>query len=211
MISTIYTLTYDTDGHGTIDGEAIQSVAYSEDGTTVTAIPDEGYHFVNWSDGVDTTERTDSNITNNHTITAFFAKEPAYTTFVAYHEGVFNYPIALSKDGNGNLYVADSGDNSVKVFDQEGDSTDTIPFDLSYNIDGMKVEANGNMYIIADIYSDESDTYQLDKYDSEENLTGSAALSGYPAYITADNDGNVYFMLEDYNTGDLSIKNIIRI
>lgn len=69
-----YTLTYGTDGHGTISGSAVQTVSHGSDGSTVTAVADSGYKFLNWSDGVNTAARTDLNITANLNVTANFRK-----------------------------------------------------------------------------------------------------------------------------------------
>ncbi len=46
---------------------------YGEDGTAVRAVPDTGYHFVNWSDGSTANPRTDTNVTANVDVTANFA------------------------------------------------------------------------------------------------------------------------------------------
>ena len=46
-----YTLTYTAGANGTITGDTPQTVNYGADGTAVTAVPDTGYHFVDWSDG----------------------------------------------------------------------------------------------------------------------------------------------------------------
>jgi peptidoglycan hydrolase-like protein with peptidoglycan-binding domain len=69
-----YTLTYNTDGNGTISGTAVQTVDHGFDGTAVTAVPNSGYLFNEWSDGIKTATRTDSNIINNLTVTARFRK-----------------------------------------------------------------------------------------------------------------------------------------
>ena len=45
------TLTYSAGTGGTISGTTPQSVAYGGSGTQVTAVPNTGYSFVNWSDG----------------------------------------------------------------------------------------------------------------------------------------------------------------
>jgi len=68
-----YTLTYVADAGGTLTGEIVQTVAYGADGTPVTAVPNTGYHFVNWSDGSTANPRTDTNITANINVTATFA------------------------------------------------------------------------------------------------------------------------------------------
>ena len=66
------TLTYAAGTGGSIIGETSQTVQYGESGTAVTAVPDEGYEFVRWSDGVTTATRTDDNVTSDITVTAEF-------------------------------------------------------------------------------------------------------------------------------------------
>ncbi|PKN83573.1 MAG: hypothetical protein CVU46_16595, partial [Chloroflexi bacterium HGW-Chloroflexi-8] len=50
-----------------------QTVNYGASGTEVTAVPNTGYHFVSWSDGVLTAARTDTNVMANLSVTASFA------------------------------------------------------------------------------------------------------------------------------------------
>ena len=70
-----YTLTYDTDGNGQVDGNATetQTVSYGNSGTAVSATPIPGYHFVQWSDTRTDNPRTDTNVTGNVSVTAQFA------------------------------------------------------------------------------------------------------------------------------------------
>ena len=68
-----YSLTYTAGANGTITGIANQTVAQGASGSAVTAIPNSGYHFVEWSDGVKTATRTDRNVTGNIAVTASFA------------------------------------------------------------------------------------------------------------------------------------------
>ncbi|ABZ82764.1 multidomain protein with s-layer homology region, ig motif, i-set domain, pkd domain [Heliomicrobium modesticaldum Ice1] len=67
-----YTLTYIAGEHGSISGDATQTVSHGGNGTAVTAVPDTGYHFVRWSDDVTTATRTDKDVTGNITVTAIF-------------------------------------------------------------------------------------------------------------------------------------------
>jgi hypothetical protein len=78
-----YTLTYTAGANGTITGTTPQTVSYGASGTLVTAVPTPGYHFVKWSDNVMTASRTDTNVTANKTVTAFFTTAiDAYTITV---------------------------------------------------------------------------------------------------------------------------------
>ncbi|HPN54209.1 MAG TPA: hypothetical protein PKW33_21620, partial [Anaerolineaceae bacterium] len=77
-----YTLTYTAGTGGTITGTVTQTVSHGSDGTEVTAVASEGYHFVQWSDGVLTASRTDTHITGNLSVSAQFAvNEPHYLIF----------------------------------------------------------------------------------------------------------------------------------
>ena len=77
-----YTLTYTAGAGGTIEGEAVQSVLGGDSGTAVTAVPNEGYAFVRWSDGVTTATRTDTDVVGNISVTAEFASL-CHLTYVA--------------------------------------------------------------------------------------------------------------------------------
>jgi uncharacterized repeat protein (TIGR02543 family) len=76
-----YTLTYTAGANGSITGTSPQTVSYGGNGTQVTAVPNTGYHFVNWSDGVLTASRTDLNVTGDISVTANFAINSYTVTF----------------------------------------------------------------------------------------------------------------------------------
>ena len=67
-----YTLTYNAGTNGTISGITPQTVNYGDSGSAVTAMPNSGYAFTNWSDGLTANPRTDSNVTNDIIVTANF-------------------------------------------------------------------------------------------------------------------------------------------
>ncbi len=68
-----YTLTYTAGANGTITGTSPQTVNHGSNGTAVTAVPNTGYHFTQWSDGILTVSRTDANVTADISVTANFA------------------------------------------------------------------------------------------------------------------------------------------
>jgi len=74
-----YNLVYVAGEHGLISGLSPQSVAHGSDGVTVTAVPDAGYHFTSWSDGVTTASRTDLDITDNINVVANFVANSIVT------------------------------------------------------------------------------------------------------------------------------------
>ena len=68
----VYTLSYGTGENGTLSGEPSQTVNHGDDGTAVTAMPNEGCHFVQWSDGLTTATRTDRSVGGDITVSAEF-------------------------------------------------------------------------------------------------------------------------------------------
>lgn len=69
----VYALSYTVGANGDITGDANQSVEHGSDGTPVTAEPDEGHHFVQWSDGRDDNPRIDTAVTYSLSVQAQFA------------------------------------------------------------------------------------------------------------------------------------------
>ena len=67
------TLTYAAGVGGTISGTNPQTVNQGGSGTAVSAVPNAGYRFVNWSDGSNTNPRTDTNVTATVNVIANFA------------------------------------------------------------------------------------------------------------------------------------------
>ena len=69
-----FALSYASETGGRIEGETSQTVRRGGNGAAVTAVAEEGYRFVGWSDGVTTPERRDENVTENISVSARFAK-----------------------------------------------------------------------------------------------------------------------------------------
>jgi len=116
-----YTLTYSAAANGTLTGDSSQEVLYNGDGTTVTAVPAVGYHFVNWSDGVTTAERTDTNIDADLNVTANFAIDVFALNYSAGANGTLTGNVAQSvnygADGTLVTAVADGGSHFVSWSD----------------------------------------------------------------------------------------------
>lgn len=70
-----YSITYLAGEGGQIGGKSEQTVKAGENGEEVTAVPDEGYIFSKWSDGITTATRQDTKVTSDITVTAEFVKE----------------------------------------------------------------------------------------------------------------------------------------
>ena len=85
-----YTLTYQAGASGVISGVATQAVNYGGSGAAITAVPNTGYSFVNWSDGSSVNPRMDLNVTNNLTVTANFAINTYTLTYLAVTNGTIS-------------------------------------------------------------------------------------------------------------------------
>ncbi len=79
----MYTLTYTARTNGTISGTSPQTINYGGSGTAVTAVPDTGYAFVNWSDSSTDNPRTDTNVIASINVTARFTPTPPVANFTA--------------------------------------------------------------------------------------------------------------------------------
>lgn len=78
-----HTLTYTAGANGSLTGTSLQTIDYGSNGASVTAVANAGYHFVNWSDGLLTDTRTDTNITADASVSASFALNIIPVTVIA--------------------------------------------------------------------------------------------------------------------------------
>lgn len=69
------TITYAASEGGRIAGMAVQTIAAGGETTEVTAVAENGYEFVKWSDGKTTASRTDKDVQESRTYTAIFVKK----------------------------------------------------------------------------------------------------------------------------------------
>ncbi len=76
VIAQQYTLNYVAGSNGSISGSSTQAIGTGSNGTQVTAVPANGYHFVNWSDASTANPRTDASVTGDVSVTANFAANP---------------------------------------------------------------------------------------------------------------------------------------
>lgn len=67
-----YDLEYDFEGDGEIIGSLMQQVAEGEDAEPVMAVAEEGWMFIEWSDGLKSPYRCDKNVTKDLSVTAIF-------------------------------------------------------------------------------------------------------------------------------------------
>ncbi len=113
-----FLLTYSIIGGGRISGEAAQEIEEGTDGEAVTAIANEGYKFVMWSDGLTTAQRQDFGISANLAYIAYFEEveaEPVYYTVTyaagegGHIEGETVQTVEENGDGTYVTAIADEG------------------------------------------------------------------------------------------------------
>ena len=73
-----YDVKYIAKKNGTIEGDMEQVVKEGHDATYVIAIPDDGYVFLSWSDGVKNPYRHDTNVIKNIEVSATFVTVDEY-------------------------------------------------------------------------------------------------------------------------------------
>ncbi|MDD4671396.1 MAG: leucine-rich repeat protein [Bacteroidales bacterium] len=116
-----YNLTYTAGANGSLTGETVQTVNYGTDGTTVTAVPNNGYHFVKWSDDVTSNPRTDVNVTADVTVEAEFAINTYTLTYTAGANGTLTgetvQTVNHGTDGTAVTAVANTGYDFVQWSD----------------------------------------------------------------------------------------------
>ena len=73
---TRFTVEYDVEGDGVVEGEIVQSVEKGKNGTMVNAVALDGYAFYMWSDGLEDPVRSELKVNEDMKITAIFIELP---------------------------------------------------------------------------------------------------------------------------------------
>jgi hypothetical protein len=105
-------LNYASDANGSITGTLQQIVAYGENGTSVTAVPDAGFVFVKWSDGLTAAERIETNVVAGISVTAYFSDTPSLqygTSANGTVVGELSQSVGYGEDGAAVSAVANAG------------------------------------------------------------------------------------------------------
>lgn len=183
-----FTLNYTAGSGGTLSGDTSQIVAYGSDGTPVTAVPNTGYYFVNWSDASTENPRTDINVTASISVAANFAITPiTISGFIT--EPDPNYPIAdvlITSDTEPNVVTDPNG--FYEMFVDYGWSGT-----LTLSKTGYTFEPNSITYtnITADLNDDYIailDTFIISGYAIDAEML--SPLAG--VLVSPDNDGGPF-------------------
>lgn len=116
-----YSVTYSVIEGGTINGNANQTVKEGENGTEVTAVPNEGYVFVKWSDSVSEATRQEKSVTVDISVTAVFEKLTFNLSYAAgdggYLIGNTTQTVAYGESGTKVTAIPNDGYKFVKWSD----------------------------------------------------------------------------------------------
>ena len=161
-----FTLTYLAGENGSLEGETTQTVQITLDGTPVTAVPDDNYYFVQWSDGNTDNPRIDQNVTEDITVTAEFA--------------IYTYTLTYLADTGGSL----EGETDQTVdHGQDGTPVTAVP-DANYHFsqwsDGIADNPRTDENVTEDI--EVTAEFALNTYTltTEVNGEGNVHVAGQP-------------------------------
>jgi len=127
---------------------------------------------------------------------------------------LFNFPASIAIDGTGNLYVADSGNQTLRKITPDagvttlagtpgtsGATPGTGAAALFYGPTGVAVDGNGNLYVadsVNETIRKATPTYTFTNFAGSAGYSGSADGTGifarfsYPTFLATDSSGNVY-------------------
>ncbi|AKN34112.1 fibronectin [Clostridium carboxidivorans P7] len=137
VASPTYTLTYTAGSYGTISGISPQNVARGKDGSTITAVPNPGCHFVNWSDSVSTATRIDRKVQNDITVTAYFAIDPSPYIPPTPQPTTETRQVPVVVE-NGNQESTAVQTTITRTTDTQGVKTDIVKFDENTAAEAVK-------------------------------------------------------------------------
>ena len=108
-----------------------------------------------------------------------------------------NTPAASAVDSAGNIYIADSGANSIKKWTASTQQTTTLVTGLNAPL-GVAVDSSGNVYI-ADTNTGGTNGAIKEWNASTQQVSTLVSGLNYPVGVAVDRSGNVYFSDSDNN------------
>lgn len=203
--------------YGYIEGDLTQEIEQGENCSIVTAIANEGFKFIKWSDGLTSPSRTDKNILSSKNITAIFAKDVSFD-FINNVSDVIIDSVA-SIDDNGYIQVAvDDTLDSVTTLTDKLDLLIEDSWTLTTEFQMNSVGNNGLFTILgvkqasstSDAYALQIDTNRLRIYMAGEagyNFKKPLSLNkDYRMTLSSDGSGNLSIVIEEID-GNIEVIN----
>ena len=176
-----FTIEYQAGAGGYIEGATSQNVLYQETSQTVTAIPEKGYMFIGWSDGVTSPSRKENDVMQSLSFTALFDRLQKTYTYDDQYSTAYNIPpsITLHIDRlNEAVFSIPQKDYSV-FGGWYADKKRTIPV----------TDAAGRLLLGQEIFDLDTDTFYA-KWTAKEPLT-------YKLLMVFSEEVNASFPLAD--------------
>ncbi|MCE5252339.1 InlB B-repeat-containing protein [bacterium] len=143
VFSNTWVVHFSAGAHGKLSGETAQLVVQGQGTSSVTAIPDAGYHFTGWTGDVTSSSNplSVSGVSSNISVTANFSN---------------TYTVSFSSGGNGKI----EGSTSQEVISGQSCTMVTAVPDTGYQFLGWTgdFEGTGNPLLIANVSKDMSIT-----------------------------------------------------
>jgi len=163
-----FTLEYAAGANGSISGYTPQTVNYGASGTAILAVPDTGYHFVEWSDSNTSILRTDVFVTENISVTALFAINEYTIQYIV--EGASAGHI---EDELNLVQTVEHGSNAITM-------TAVLDLPTSHYFQGWYL--NGSTFINNDL------THQLTSVTADTIITARFTINTYVITYLANNE-----------------------
>ncbi len=138
----LYTVQFTVSEGGSLQGATEQQIAYGGESSPVTAVPAEGYDFSGWSDGSNENPHAVTNVSDNISLTANFARK--------------QYTLSFSAANGGSL----EGSSSQTVeHGASGSAVTAVPF-TGYDFAGWSgdYDGNDNPLVLSNVQQDMSVT-----------------------------------------------------
>ncbi len=180
---------------GSIEGVAAQAVFVGENCTTVTAMPDPGYSFVDWSDGNTSATRDDTDVTGPMWETANFASNTHTLSYVAGPggsiEGSSTQVVNAGSVGTTVTAMPDAGHHFVAWSDENANAAriDTATADATYTASFAINTISGPTHVTYGISSTTA---------TRVRWIGSEGTTGYSVFVSGVLKGTVGSAAESF-------------
>lgn len=160
-----YTIVYIAQEGGKVYGDLCQKINDGENGTQVVAMPNAGYKFAGWSDGLDTLVRSEMNVCTDLVLTAQFELEIECSIIYSPSEGniILGESIQTLKNGTSGSLVSVKSKNGYRFVKWSDGNIDRDRKDYFVKED-IAVEALSEKIVI-ECYSDNYLVRQLNVVD----------------------------------------------
>lgn len=190
----VYIINYSAEEGGSIVGDLSQNIEYGKDATSVTAVPNELFVFLKWSDNLTTATRTDTNVIQNMNILAIFQRTGIFIDndhnsyedlFTNVMPGERLMYLDFVSNNHQNCYIRLNYEISIKQNDVWFNSNDDLNFDNWIKKD--------NYY------------YSFIEYQFGDVVLGNVGIT-IPTNITQSTDYKVKFSFKFMQTANIALE-----